>query len=139
MKNENSTSCLCGTVKIYAKPAKDNFGVCHCGMCRKWAGGPMLAVSCGTDVKFDGEQAITAYSSSPWGERGFCSKCGTHLFFRLKPTSEYILPVGLVQGGDKLKFHHQIFIDKKPANYSFAEKTENMTEAQFMAMYAPKN
>ncbi|NIT13149.1 MAG: GFA family protein, partial [Candidatus Dadabacteria bacterium] len=52
-------------------------------MCRKWCGGPLMAVNCGTDVTFEGEDNITVYDSSSWAERGFCSGCGSHLFYRL--------------------------------------------------------
>jgi len=35
-----------------------------------------LAVDCGEDVAFEGEENISVFSSSEWAERGFCNKCG---------------------------------------------------------------
>ncbi|MEQ9448085.1 MAG: GFA family protein, partial [Rhodospirillaceae bacterium] len=71
------------------------FGACHCGTCRKWGGGPLLAVDCGEHVTIDGEENVSIYQSSDWAERGFCGKCGTHLFYRLTQQPFYVIPVGL--------------------------------------------
>ncbi|MGB0866441.1 MAG: GFA family protein [Granulosicoccaceae bacterium] len=129
--------CLCGKVRFRAQEASVHTGACHCGMCVKWGGGPLLAVDCGTRVSFDGEQHITRFQSSEWAERGFCSECGTHLFYHLKGAEQYMLPAGLFDDQSKLQMDHQIFIDKKPAHYSFANQTQNMTEAEVFAKYAP--
>ncbi len=82
-----SGSCLCGATLITAKSISKNVGACHCSMCRKWSGGPLMAVDCGTDVSFEGEENISVFKSSEWAERGFCNKCGSHLFYRLKESN----------------------------------------------------
>ena len=123
-------NCLCGAVSIGVKVMSQNIGACHCRMCRTWGGGPLLAVDCGTDVSFGGEENISVYNSSDWAERGFCSRCGTHLFYRLKESNQHMMPVGLF--GDSYTFHfdHQIFIDEKPSFYCFANDTKKMTGAE---------
>ncbi|WP_339900516.1 GFA family protein [Paraglaciecola polaris] len=55
---------------------------CHCASCRKWSGGPLLAIDCGTDVSISPTDNITVYDSSQWAQRGFCRHCGTDLFYR---------------------------------------------------------
>ncbi|MCP3888396.1 MAG: GFA family protein [Desulfobulbaceae bacterium] len=132
-------NCLCGSVQVNVSKVKKNVGACHCSMCRKWGGGPLLAVDCGTDVSFEGNENITVYNSSEWAERGFCSKCGSHLFYRLKETNQYIMSVGLFGDEEQFFLDHQIFIDEKPHFYSFAEETLNMTGAEVFAKYAPKS
>jgi len=132
-----SGHCLCGGVEISAAAVGNEVGACHCGMCRRWTGGPLLAVDCGTDVSFKGEENISVYNSSDWAERGFCNQCGSHLFYRLKESQQYIMPVGLFDHLDEVVLDHQIFIDKKPSYYDFANETKNMTEAEVFAMYAP--
>ena len=132
---EMKGSCLCGAVQITAKPVDNNVGACHCGMCRKWGGGPFMEISCGTEVTFDGEESITVFDSSDWAERGFCSKCGSHLFYRLKHNKEHQMPIGLFGDGQDLVFDMQVFIDEKPPYYSFAEKTKTMTGAEIFAMF----
>ena len=134
---ERHGHCLCGAVKITARTTSDSVAACHCGMCRRWTGGPFLAISCGTDVTIEGEENITLYESSPWAERGFCAKCGTNLFYRLKETGELEVLAGLFDETENLVLDSQIFIDEKPGFYSFAEKTKNMTGAEVMEMFAP--
>ena len=107
-------------------------------MCRTWAGGPWLAVDCGTDVSIEGEEHIKIFNSSMWAERGFCSQCGTNLFYRLKGNGQHILAAGLFGDDDGFELDHQVFIDEKPSWYGFAQETRDMTGAEVFAMYAPK-
>ena len=92
---ERRGSCLCGAVRINATQARRSVGACHCSMCRTWGGGPLMAVACGADVEIEGEEHVTTFDSSEWAERGFCSKCGTHLYYRLKQSGETIVSAGL--------------------------------------------
>ena len=131
-------SCLCGAVHFTANNASNNVGACHCGMCRKWGGGPFMEIDCGTDVSFEGEDDITVYNSSSWAERGFCKKCGSHLFYRLKDSKQYMISVGLFDDQEGLVFESQVFIDRKPSFYSFKNITNDMTEAEIFDMYGPQ-
>jgi len=130
-------SCLCGAVHMTANHAGNNVGACHCKMCRRWGGGPFMEVSCGSDVTIDGEDFVSIYDSSVWAERGFCSKCGTHLFYRLKESRQHMVPVGLLEDDERLKFESQVFIDAKPDFYEFSNNTEDLTGAELFAKYAP--
>lgn len=135
--SEGKGHCLCGAVQINAPGISPHVGACHCSMCRRWGGGPLMAVDCGTDVSFKGEENITVFNSSDWAERGFCHTCGSHLFYRLKESGQHIMPAGLFDDNENFVFDHQVFIDNKPPYYSFANKTEDMTEAEIFAKYTP--
>jgi hypothetical protein len=130
-----SGSCLCGAVRVTATQAKDRVGACHCSMCRTWGGGPLMAVDCGTAVEFEGEEKITVFGSSKWAERGFCSTCGTHLFYRLKQSGQVIMSAGLFTDQTGFTFDHQVFIDEKPDYYDFANSTHDMTGAEVFAKW----
>ena len=134
---EGKGRCLCGAVKFTAKNMKNNVDACHCGMCRRWGGGPLMVVGCGTEVAFEGEENITVYSSSAWAERGFCKKCGSHIFYRFKEINEHEIPVGLFENQDSFKFDLQVYIDRKPSFYSFANKTNEMTEVEVIERFGP--
>ncbi len=132
---EKTGRCLCGAIGVVAGKVGKNVGVCHCGMCRKWAGGPFMAVQCGTEVSFTGEENLSVFNSSEWADRGFCNQCGTPLFYRLKERQQYIIPVGLFDDDEGLVFDHQVFIDDKPSFYAFANKTKDMTGAEIFAKF----
>ena len=136
---EAKGSCLCGAVRVTAKNVSTNVGACHCSTCRKWAGGPLLAVDCGTDVSFEGEENVSVFDSSKWAERGFCNKCGSHLFYRLKESQQHIMSVGLFEDDRMFVLDHQVFIDEKPTFYQFANKTKDMTGAEVFAKFAPQS
>lgn len=127
--------CLCGSVTITAAHSGNDVGACHCHMCRRWGGGPFLELNCGSEVVIDGNEHVTVFNSSAWADRGFCSKCGTHLFYRLKDADEYMVPVGLFDKDAGLVFDHQVFIDEKPSYYSFANSTLEMTGAEVFAKF----
>ena len=130
-----TASCLCDAIRITANTPGNSVGACHCNMCRTWGGGPLLAIDCGTEVSIEGKEHMTVYDSSAWAERGFCSRCGSHLFYRIKANQQYAIPAGLFDEDPAVDFDHQVFIDEKPAYYSFAQKTSDMTGAEVFAKY----
>ncbi|MBL4826408.1 MAG: GFA family protein [Spongiibacteraceae bacterium] len=105
-------------------------------MCRNWGGGPFLGVDCASDVEFNGYDNITVFDSSAWGERGFCKACGSHLFYRLKESNQYIVPVGLFENTDAFVLDHQVFIEEKPEFYCFSNETKNMTGEELFAEFS---
>ncbi len=129
-------SCLCGGVRVSVANLSNSAGACHCGMCRKWGGGPLMVADCGTDVSFEGDENISIFDSSQWAERGFCKKCGSHLFYKLKQSEQYFLAAGMFDDDSAFVFDHQVFIDEKPAFYAFANDTVDMTGAELFAKYA---
>lgn len=125
--------CLCAAVTITAPDTRE-VHACHCSLCRRWGGGPLLSLHAGRDVRFDGLAHVTAYASSDWADRLFCSRCGTHLAWRMKDSGEYALPAGLFDGA-AFELSSQIFVDHKPGWYDFANDTERLTEAEVLARY----
>jgi len=134
---ERQGHCLCAAIKITAREAPSKVGACHCGMCRRWGGGPFLEIDCGSDVLIDGKEHLSVFDSSAWAERGFCSKCGSHLFYRIKETGQHMIPAGLFDDDGDLVFESQVFVDEKPSFYRFANETHDMTGAEIFAMYGP--
>lgn len=124
--------CLCGEVRFEAEAVDTHLHGCHCSMCRGWSGGPMLAVNVGS-VAFQGEDKLKRYASSEWAERGFCSECGTSLFYRLKDADQYILCMGAFHDQSAFKLVGEIYIDEKPPGYEFAGEHPRQTGAEFMA------
>lgn len=122
--------CACGAARFTAD-APRGYGVCHCETCRRWTGGPMMAVDCGTAVTIDGP--VTLWESSDWAERGHCSRCGSALFFRLKATGAHYMTVGAFDDQEGWRMAEQIWIDARPAHFAFANATPTRTAAEFLA------
>ncbi len=70
--------CLCGAVRYRAASSPLRSVICHCSMCRKHSGAPVLAF-----VHFPIQSFVwikgqpTRYRSSEFAERGFCARCGS--------------------------------------------------------------
>lgn len=134
---EQRGQCLCGAVKFTARVGSGDVGVCHCGMCRRWAAGPFFGVTA-ESLTFGDEARVGVTKSSAWAERGFCKACGSPLFWRMQDKSMTIISVNALDGAAGLKLDHEVYNDEKPAYYSFAEKTHQMTGADIMKMIADK-
>ena len=131
---ERSGSCLCGSVTVNGTFG-ESVGACHCDICRTWGGGPLLALDGGVDLEVSDLSFVTVFGSTDWAERGFCSKCGTHLYIKVKDSGRYIVPAGLFDLDQELDFDHQIFIDKRPSYYCFVNETKDMTGEEVFGQF----
>ena len=122
--------CLCGEVQVTATVSSNSVGACHCSMCRQWTSSPMQTLDCGTDVSISGETNVGVFSSSDWAERGFCKQCGSTLFYKVKANGQYFMAAGLFGDLDGFEFDHEVFIDEKPAFYSFAGERKLLTSQE---------
>lgn len=75
--------CQCGTIRFVAKSLVDNPHVCHCRMCQKAVGNFFSALVGVPLSDFSWTRGTpSVFRSSEFVERGFCSDCGTPLFFK---------------------------------------------------------
>jgi hypothetical protein len=75
-------SCLCGAIKFEVAGSLSSVEGCHCSECRKWTGHFLAS----TDVpraslKIHHPDRVSWFHSSEKARRGFCSSCGSPLFF----------------------------------------------------------
>jgi hypothetical protein len=72
--------CLCGAIRYELASVPFDAGYCHCGICRRASGAPVLAFA---TVPLDDFVVRTGkprrFRSSNFGERWFCGDCGTPL------------------------------------------------------------
>jgi len=129
---EMKGKCLCGAVTFTATNVDPEVHACHCSMCRAWTGGPALSVAT-QSVVFDNESELGRYASSPWAERGFCKQCGSSLFYRVTAADQYIVNIGAFPDVSPFHLASEIYVDEKPAGYSFAGDHPRMTGAEFLA------
>ena len=136
---KSSGKCLCGAVQFTAEGVEDHCHACHCGMCRRLCGGgPFLAANT-KRVVFEPTESLGRYESSSWAERGFCKKCGTTLFYFLKPMHSYMIGIGAFDDQSRFRLSREIFIDHKPEAYSLVGDHPRLTEAETMAAFAAKS
>lgn len=130
-----SGRCLCGAIAFEGRGAPE-LTACHCTMCRRWHGGPSLAVRFADGMAITGGQdQVGWWRSSDWAERGFCRTCGSTLFYRIIETGELSGEAGGFDLPDGLHIAEHYFIDRKPDYYAFADDAPQLTGAQVFARY----
>lgn len=80
-----SGSCQCGALRFAVELPSKWVAHCHCTMCRRAHGAAFVTwvgMEDGRARIDDSDQTLRWYASSPGAERGFCSRCGSMLFFR---------------------------------------------------------
>ena len=77
--------CLCGGVEFTAHLPSKWVAHCHCSLCQR-SGGSAFITWVGLDeaqCRIDDAHArLRWYESTPGAARGFCTNCGSTLFFR---------------------------------------------------------
>ncbi len=103
--------CLCGALRFRAEARPIDTGYCHCSLCRRSTGAPALAWASFPVEAFrytNGEPA--RYSSSSWGHREFCNRCGTQIGYRKSDGAETVdLNVGCLDDPGALPPQQHIF------------------------------
>ena len=127
--------CLCGATQFEVQLRNHEVAACHCSMCRRQTAGPLMSIDV-ENINFIDQQHLSVFSSSEWGERGFCHACGTFIFWRSKGHSFANINVfTLEQPPEDLNFNLEIYVDHRPAFYSFNNQTKKMTGAEVVALF----
>jgi len=121
--------CHCGAVEIIIKQYGNFVYTCHCDGCRRLNSGPVLSVDPGPkeNVAFArGMEQITIYHDEEI-ERGFCSVCGSTLFWHNPADNHYCMNAELFDDIIRAaSFELELFYDMKPAYYSFAGERKRL-------------
>lgn len=121
----HSGSCLCGAVSFEVDCELPPPDACHCVQCRKYAGYAFISTEVPrSSVTVHGAENVTWFRSSEKARRGFCSVCGSSLFWDPLDTRKHDW-IGIAMGAfalptnTKLKIH--IFVAEKGDYYEITD------------------
>ena len=122
---ELTGGCLCGGVRYAIRGSLRHASHCHCGMCRKHHGaafGSYASVS-RADFRFEsGASLVGRYASSPGVERGFCTRCGSTLFWdAIENRKSFGIALGSFDGDPGVRPSLHIFVGSKAPWYEIAD------------------
>lgn len=126
--------CLCGAIRFRAEIGTD-VQACHCTECQRWTGGGPLYSVAAQKLEIDGEESISAYHASEWGERGFCGTCGSPLYWRMQGRDISGVTPGLLDDQSGLRVTEEIFVDYRPDWVAPVPGAIQSTEAQEIAKF----
>lgn len=120
--------CYCGKVCYRASRVSPEITECHCSQCRKQSGHRYATTGAKAgDVEIDGADNVTWFRSSPGAERGFCSTCGSHLFWRSLNDDEMAILAASIDEPTGLRVTSHIFVDSKGDYYDITDGLPQFT------------
>ena len=115
-------SCLCGRVRYEVKEPLRNVIGCHCSQCRKTTGHYMAATAAKLeDFNLAEHSGLKWYRSSEDAERGFCSACGSTLFWRAGGRNYIAIAAGTLDDATGLRLEGHIFCADKGDYYDITD------------------
>ncbi len=128
--------CLCGACTFEATPREMKSSVCHCVICRRWAG-VQFSVDVGSDLSHV-EGPVSVYPSSPHMNRYSCELCSAPLYREVVGQDQYYVIMQCFDDPSNFPLAIEIFIDEKPASYALEGDHPRLTGNEFRAMQVEK-
>lgn len=122
MSKQHTGSCLCEKVSFKTRGKLRNLLACHCSQCRKQTGFYYAATDVNiSDVEIIGENHVTWYKASETAKRGFCSHCGSALFWKANGLDRISILAGAFDAPTELKIDAHIFCEDKGDFYEITD------------------
>ncbi|HXF97907.1 MAG TPA: GFA family protein [Gaiellaceae bacterium] len=109
--------CLCGAVRYRVHGRLRDVLVCHCEDCRAWCGRAWAATAArdaDLELALAGD-ALVWYEnprSSRGASRGFCSRCGASLFYRVPGSGRTSIAAGTLADPSGLRVAAHIWVEQ---------------------------
>ena len=125
--------CLCGQVQFEIRGALRDIVNCHCSKCRRFHGN----YGAYTSIQFENltlteQKTLKWYKSTadetPNVHRGFCSECGSSLFWHSKDQPTIAVAAGSLEEPTGLKTIGHIWCSQKGDYYQFDDGLPQFNE-----------
>ncbi len=117
MKHQGS--CLCGAVRFEIKGPLRPPDACHCQSCRKQSGHFWASTDVASEsIHIEGEDKLTWFASSDKVRRGFCSVCGSNLFWDPIHHDTIAVAMGALDQPTGVGLGMHIFVSQKGDYYT---------------------
>jgi len=117
--------CLCGAVRYQLQSAPFDAGYCHCQLCRRSTGAPVVAFATVpmADFVLTGAEPRRRRSTD-FGERWFCAECGTQIAMHVDHQPDTIdFTIASLDSPDAVRPQFHIFFGE---NISWFDSFDNL-------------
>jgi hypothetical protein len=122
MTNPKSGACLCGKVGFTTTGTLRAADACHCVQCRKQSGHYFASTNVPREnLVITGQENLTWYQSSPDVRRGFCSTCGSFLFWDPAAKDWISIAMGAFDTSTSTLLEKHIFVAEKGDYYQITD------------------
>ena len=114
--------CLCRGVTFEIHGELSDVDYCHCSQCRKTSGHYVAAASCRPEaLRLMASASLRWFASSPTADRGFCSTCGSSLFWRPQHGRHISVMAGALDAPTGLSAVEHIYVADASDYYRIAD------------------
>ena len=115
-------SCLCGAVRFAVDANLKPPDACHCTSCRKQSGHYWVSTNVPrAALALGGSDKVKWHQSSEKVRRGFCSECGSFLFWDPLGHDFIAVAMGAFDPPTGTHLHVHIFVTQKGDYYDIAD------------------
>jgi hypothetical protein len=116
-------SCNCAAIRYSVTGPLRPVLACHCTQCRKQSGHFYAATNApDAAISVEGSEHLKWYKSSAQARRGFCSECGSALFWKHEKDDFTSILAGSFDGPTGLKIEKHIFCAFKGDYYEIPDE-----------------
>ena len=114
--------CLCGDVTLEITLPSKWVAHCHCTMCRRVSGAPVMAFATVPFEDFVVTGSPRRFRSTGFGERWFCGECGTPLAMHVDHQPETIdFTIASLDAPERVVPQFHLFVEKRIAWFETAD------------------
>lgn len=119
MDEQRTGACLCGAVRFRTRGPLREVVFCHCSQCRRQTGLYYAATDVARDrIALTGADMVGWYRSSEEAKRGFCTRCGSALFWQRDGSDHVSVMAGAFDPPSGLYAGYHIFCADKGEFYA---------------------
>ncbi len=116
-------SCLCGAVAFTIDGDLSPPSACHCSQCRKQSGHVWASTWTQQDnLRFSASDTLQWFRASGTARRGFCSTCGSFLFWQNNDEDTISISMGALSEPTGLTLSQHIFVADKGDYYDITDE-----------------
>ncbi|NEX94892.1 GFA family protein [Caulobacter sp. 17J65-9] len=115
-------ACLCGAVRVEVEGELAPPDACHCSQCRRQSGHFWASTDLPRErVRIDGAENLSWFQASEKVRRGFCSTCGSFLFWDPVGRDKIAVAMGAFDTPTGTRLAKHIFTADKGDYYDIAD------------------
>lgn len=122
VEQKNSGRCLCGSIRFETTGPLRTVTACHCSQCRRQTGLYYVATAVRVqNLRLEGTKKLSWYRASETARRGFCSECGSALFWQADGSDQISIMAGAFDQPSGLVMGEHIYCADKGDFYDIPE------------------